>query len=111
MKLSEVERYVETKQPLMLFVDRYGDIDGVTLRHGQFDNENHAFEELLEIAGHSGPYFQICTVINGVIQDQAGDLISTDDLPALLKNAEAERIRFYSEREQVYGESAWPVSV
>ena len=88
-----------------------GIIDGVTLRHGQLDSETDVFQQLLEIAGHSRPYFEVCTVINGVIQDQAGDIISTDDLPALLKNAEAERIRFYSEREQVYGESAWPVSV
>ena len=111
MKLSEVEKYVETKEPLMLFVDRHGGVDGVSLRHGQFDNETDVFQRLLEMANHAGPYFEICTVINGVIQDQAGDMISTDDLPALLKNAEAERVRFYSEREQVYGASAWPVSV
>ncbi len=106
-----VERYVDMKEPAMLFINRQGDIDSVSLRPGQHDSDDDGRDivmELLEHAGCSRPYFQICTVIDGVIQDQEGDVITIDDLQAAVRSAEQERIRFYSEREEIYGESAWP---
>lgn len=40
----------------------------------------------------------------------SGDSVTVDDLPRLIQDAEDERVRFYKEREQEYGESAWPGS-
>jgi hypothetical protein len=50
----------------------------------------------------------ICMVIDGVITDHAGHVISLDELPAALANAEAKRQRVYSERAETFAESAWP---
>ena len=32
MNLESVAQHVESKEPLLLFVDRHGDLDGVTIR-------------------------------------------------------------------------------
>jgi hypothetical protein len=110
MKLTDAVNAVDTKQPSLFFIDRQGNIDRVSLCPDRF--EGTAVEDihitLLEAAGCGRPCFPICTVVNGVLQDRSGDTIETEDLPALLKDAEDERIRFYSERAKEYGESAWP---
>lgn len=109
----DVSRHVESKKPLLMFVDRHGDVDGVTLDRDEIDqqdlDEQGVYFRLMEEATFSRkPYFQICTVVGGVIRDQGGDAIELDDLPAALNTAEKERIRFYTEREEMYGAGAWP---
>lgn len=61
----------------------------------------HVIVMLVRIFGpvSSRPYFPVCAVVDGVIQDQGGDVISIDDLPVAVNVAEEEHIRFYTERE------------
>ena len=110
MGTSLVEKHVKTKKPLLLFVDRYGDVDGVTTKDHDSDLEDRSdvIMELLDSANNAGPYFQICTVVEGVIQTPNGDIILIDDLPAALADAQSDRKRFYDERAEVYGDNAYP---
>ena len=105
---ERVEKAINGHEAVLLFVDRRGDVDAVGVRDGVGDQDS-VFFELAENAQSQGTYFPICTVVNGVIQDNSGDIVDIDELPGALKDAEAERVRFYSEREQEYGESAWPI--
>lgn len=113
MKIEDLKRRVETavqerNKASMMFVNRYGDVNEVSASNAPTEIQT-VFEQLLEKVDYC-PYFIICTVVDGVIDNQIGDVISIDDLPIALKEAQDERIRFYSEREKEYGESAWPVS-
>jgi hypothetical protein len=42
--------------------------------------------------------------------DNDGQQLDFDTLPVAFKDAEDDRVRFYSEREQEYGASAWPTA-
>jgi hypothetical protein len=108
--MDVVKTHIETKQPLLLFINRTGDIDSVTVPTTERDE--YGDEVMIELATRAGrPHFEICTVIDGAAS-AIGNFISLDNLPTGLAeavaNAEAERVRFYSERAEEYGEDAWP---
>jgi hypothetical protein len=105
---TQIERAVSGNDATLFFLDRHGDFDAVAIREGLYD-EDSVYSELLTEANHQRPCFQICTVVNGVALDNSGEPFDFDDVPVAVKDAEDERIRFYSEREQVYGVNAWPV--
>lgn len=110
--LRMIEQHIDSNEPLLLFINRNGDLDRVTVSSEKFSDEDDisaVFYELTESATSDRPHFPICTVVNGLIQDNGGQVISLEHLPEAIVEAEQERIRFYSEREAEYGASAWPV--
>ena len=112
MKLDLVAKHVESKLPLLVFLDRNGEVDSATLNQDEldFDTDNISWRLHKEAGCLSYPYFEICSVLDGVIWS-GGDEITIDELPLAVKEAEAERERFYVEREQEYGASVWPMQV
>ena len=58
--MDVVKTQIETKKPLLLFINRTGDVDSVTAPTGD--------EVMIDLAEKAGnPYFEICTVINGTV--------------------------------------------
>jgi hypothetical protein len=106
---AQIEECNRSGEPTMFFVTKRGDVDAVSLRKEDAENEE-VFAHLHEQA--ETPHFEICTVIKGAVQ---GDLLDCDasrlneeELEEAITSAEDERIRFYTEREKEFGESAWP---
>ena len=102
-----LEKALTHRTPLALFLDSCG--EQLTVGPAPSDTESDAFR-LDEAMTRFSPSFQICTAINGVLTNRGGDPISIDDLPNAIKDAEEERIRFYTEKEEDFGPSAWPGS-
>jgi hypothetical protein len=71
-------------------------------------NDEAVVFAITETLSHGGsPRFEVCYVLDGRLRHDGG-VITMDDLPSLIEAAESERVRFYTEREAEYGESAWP---
>jgi len=102
---KRLEKAIANKTPLAVFFDRYG--EQVTVGLVPSDPESDAFR-LIEEMGLFSPSFQICTAIDGDLTNCDGGPISIEDLPKAIKTAEDERTRFYTEREETFGASAWP---
>jgi hypothetical protein len=75
---------------------------------GRTPKEDIDYLPLLEQAGDGKPYWEICSLDNTGEMVADGDIISDWQLQTALDNAVAERTRFYAEREEAYGPSAWP---
>jgi hypothetical protein len=97
----------------MIFLNRYEEVDYVSTQDDGSDDPRELDCELAMRAG--SPYWEICTVrplsgevfIHGDYHSIYGDV--TDELlSATIEEAVAERIRFYKERETVFGATAWP---
>jgi hypothetical protein len=100
-----LEKAIQEKQPLNLWVNKHGDLIGVTFEHAGSDEA--ACIRLTQDAP-LGPSFPVCIVVRGRLLTNDGDPMSIADLPKAIKAAEAERVRFYTEREKEFGPSAWP---
>lgn len=103
-----VERAVQTKKPTLVFLDRTGSVDFVDHVPNVEDGERDIMIELQSMIGR--PCFHICTILDGVIQDNDGDTVTVDSLSRLIKEAEDERARFYAEHPEEFGESAYPIT-
>lgn len=108
---AAVQNAIQTKTTTMFFVDRHGEIDQVTVTGRSAQEDEWPLHLIARI---STPYFEICTVGpdgNGKIKLFEGVIsrdISVNDLLEAEQAAQAERVRFYSERAEQYGDSAWP---
>ncbi len=100
----------ETRNALMVFVDRFDDIQFAELE------EEDGIETSIRLhseAGNSRPYFEVCTLINGQLTDSTADEIlllpwTLDDITQAVASAREERERFYAERAEIFGASAYP---
>jgi|HubBroStandDraft_5_1064220.scaffolds.fasta_scaffold31968_4 hypothetical protein len=104
-----IELALKSGEPTLFFINKQGDEDSISLRREDADDEE-VFVHVSEQA--PTPNFQICTVVKERVLDSNGELLDVNDEPALaeaIQNAEDERIRFYSERAEVFGETAWPI--
>lgn len=90
------------KKPLSLWVSKNGDVVGITLQEAAGDEAVALTDEA------DTPLFPVCAAIRGRLTGNDGDPMLMADLPKAIKAAEAERIRFYTEREKEFGPSAWP---
>ena len=92
----------------LIYLSRFGEVDRCSRDIDDVDEPDYAAlaEEALT------PYFELCTIgVGGTIINTLGREIELGDADALqdaLDSAIAERTRFYTEREKVYGASAWP---
>ena len=105
--VSEVRKSLTTAmndaENVVIFLDRYAGIDHV-----------NATNDGLSIGLAGTPHWEILTVrpsieevfING--EFHTIEEITDDILSDAVAEAIAERDRFYSEREEVFGETAWP---
>jgi len=107
----------------IILLDRLGEIDMVSLEADEHFEEGDGLNwtALLEEAqAHSTPYFEIMSIRStsagssvlsshfGQIDFQPAEYLSDEQLQGAFDAAVAERLRFYKEREAVFGESAWP---
>ena len=106
-RLQRIE--ADTKCAHLIFLDRLGYVDYVSYMD---EVDEFPTVELLERAGK--PHFEICSVRPSTGECFVGDNWITDMTDEILSEAvaaaDAERTRFYTERAEVYGESAYPVS-
>jgi hypothetical protein len=104
-----LEKAISERKPVGLWLNKYGEQITVTLDPGESD-ESDVIDLGLEMSGSkmSGPSFPVCIAIRGRLVSDDGDPMSIADLGRAIKAAEAERIRFYTERAEAFGPSAWP---
>jgi hypothetical protein len=93
----------------LIFLNRYGDVDYVSTEDDNSD-DNHS-----ELAMRAGsPCWEICTVRPSTSEVFVqSDWHSTEELTdellsETIEGVVAERIRFYTEREEILGASVWP---
>lgn len=112
MNIAEaVQQALGSGKPTIFFVNRLGENDSLSLRE-DYTSDEDIFVALQVQARYGGPYFEICSVVNGKVQ---ASLIATSDigldeekLTRAVKAAQEERTRFYTEREERFGKAAWP---
>ena len=91
------------KLNMIFFLDRHGEQTSVILPNNKSDGD-----ALCLIEATFSPSFEICCILDGNLITNDGDPATLNEVPALIASAAAERVRFYTEREEEYGESAWP---
>jgi hypothetical protein len=96
---------VEKTVNLVVLLDKYGEQVAISLANHKDEGDSL---RLMEAKEAFMPNFEVFCVLDGVLMSNDGDHITLEQIPALLAEAEAERIRFYTERAAVYGPSAWP---
>jgi hypothetical protein len=101
-----LERAVTERKLCGLWVNKYGQLVTISLEPRQ--DEDDLLRLMEEV---STPSFPVASAARGRLIDKDGNLVELDDLPRLIKDAKAERIRFYTEREKESGLSAWPGGV
>jgi hypothetical protein len=99
-----LEKAIEEKKPLNLWINKYGKVVGATLQQPE-KTEEATFIRLAEEAP-SIPSFPVCVAVRGRLLTNEGDPMVIADLPKAIKAAESERARFYTEREKEFGPSA-----
>lgn len=110
----EVKRVLETtdgSQSLLVFLDREGDINHVSETTFDDDTWIRLREEARAVSG--GPFFEILSYSpNGLFTHDGQNIFSDDDeaLSEAIKQADEERTRFYKEKAEEFGPSAYPVS-
>jgi hypothetical protein len=109
---EQIEKAILNRTPFELFLNSYGEQETLDLgpRDPDEDEEADDAERLLreKYPGTGRPSFDVCAVIEGRLIDPTGKSISLDDLPNLHREAEDERVRFYTERAKEFGPFAWP---
>ena len=98
---------IRNKNNLILFLNRHGEQTSFEVAPTK-DPESDAIRLEEAMLAYSSPSFQICTIIDGFITDWYGDEISVEDLSETIKSAEEERNCFYTEKERIFGTTAWP---
>ena len=101
--LEAVERALQGQVNVTLFLDRYGVECPISLTNHKDEEDSLRLTE-----ARYSPSFEICCVLDGILMSPDGTPIEIESIPFFIKQAEAERIRFYTEREQSFGASAWP---
>ena len=89
-----LEKAMQEKKPLNLWINKYGEVFGTSLQ--QAGTDEAIFIRLAEESDN--PSFPVCVAVRGRLLTNDGDPMSIADLPKAIKAAE-ERVRFYTERE------------
>ena len=103
---QEVEKAKSEGTLIEVVLNRQGGLQVITIQPSKSREDD--IRQLTEEVAQQGVTFEVCTLIDGQLT-RLGDRIALFDLGTAIEEAKAERIRFYTEREEVYGESAWPI--
>lgn len=104
----ELEAAIATKHTLTFYLDNRGDQRIERIDERQNDETTDSLVERLVTATEGrSPTFAVCYVLRGNLQQNGKDVL-LKNVPALIDDAENNRVRFYMEREEMYGEPAWP---
>lgn len=102
---QEVEKAISEGTLIVGFVNRDGALEVAEIKPtGDIEAD---IQSLLEEMKQQGVTFEVCNVIDGELA-WTGDRIALFDLGTAIEEARAERTRFYTVREAVFGPSAWP---
>jgi hypothetical protein len=98
-----LKRAITNKTPAALYLNKHGEQATVEIERDNSEEDAFRLSQ-----GMDSPSFEVCMALDGRLTDRSGDAISINELPRAIKDAQAERIRFYTEREKEFGPSAWP---